>query len=78
MEFWDDDINNICDWEFVCDRIDIGGGRGYLIGDRATPYGVATIIIFIYREGGDGIVVWWCLFDIFDYFMDNICDCELV
>ena len=26
--FYDGDINNICDWEFVCDRIDIEGGRG--------------------------------------------------
>ena len=55
MEFYDDGINNICGWEIVCDRIDIGGGRGYLFDDKAAPYGVVTIIIFIYGEGGDGI-----------------------
>ena len=65
MDFYDEDINNICDWVFVCDRIDIGGGRGYLIVGKATPYGVATIIIFIYREGGVGIVLWSSLFDVY-------------
>ena len=57
MEFYNGNINNIYDWELVCDRIDIRGGRGYLIDDKAAPYGVVTIIIFIYGEGGDGIVV---------------------
>ena len=55
MEFYDGDIDNICDWELVCDRIDRGGGRGHLIDDKAAPYGVVTLIIFIYGEGGDGV-----------------------
>ena len=55
MDFYDVDIIIICDWELVCDRIDIGGGRGYLIDAKAAPYGVVTLIIFIYREGEDGI-----------------------
>ena len=39
----------------MCDRIDIGGGGGYLFGDKAAAYAVATIKIFIYGEGGDGV-----------------------
>ena len=58
MEFYNGNINNIYDWELVCDRMDIRGGRGWLIGDKAAPYGVATIIIFIYGEGGDGVGIW--------------------
>ena len=57
MDFYDIDINSICEWELVCDRIDIGGGRGHLIGGKAAPYGVVTIIIFIYGEGGDGVCI---------------------
>ena len=41
----------------MCDKIVIGRGRGHLIGDKAAPYGVETIIIFIYGEGGDGVGV---------------------
>ena len=55
MEFYDDDIDNICDWELVCDRVDRGGGRGHLIGAKAAPYGVITLIIFIYGERGGGV-----------------------
>ena len=62
MDFYDDDIDNICDWVLVCDRIDIGVGRGYLIVDKAVPYGVLTIIIYIYGEGGDGVGIGWYLY----------------
>ena len=62
MEFYDWYINNIYDRELVYDRIDREGGRGSLIGDKAAPYGVATIIIFVYGEGGDCIGIWWYLY----------------
>ena len=61
MEFYEGDINNIYGWEFVCDRMDVRGGRGWLIGEGAAPYGVAIIIIFVYGAGGDGIGIWWYL-----------------
>ena len=35
--------------------MDIRRGRGYIVGDKAAPYGVATRTIFIYGEGGDVI-----------------------
>ena len=65
MEFYNDDINNIYGWEFVCDRIDIEGGRGSLIGAKVAPYGVATIVIFVYGEGCEGIGIWWYLYVIY-------------
>ena len=37
--------------------INIRGGRGILIEDKATPYGVVAIIIFVYEEGGEGVGV---------------------
>ena len=55
MEFYNRNINNIYDWELVCDRMDIEGGRRYLIGDKAATYDVVIIIIFIYGEGVDGV-----------------------
>ena len=61
MEFCNEDINNIYGWEFVCDRMDVRGGRGWLIGVGAAPYGVATITIFVYGEEYDGIGIWWYL-----------------
>ena len=40
------------------DRIDIGGGRAVLIGDKAAPYDVVTRIIFVYERAGDSFVIW--------------------
>ena len=41
-------MDNMCNWRLVYGRIDMGGGGGIFIGGKATPYGVVTIIIFVY------------------------------
>ena len=47
----------------VCDRIDIEGGKGYLIGDKTAPHCVATIInIYLWRRRSmcyDNIHMWY-------------------
>ena len=56
-------MDNKSDWELVHDRIDIEGGRWVLIGDKAAPYGVVAMIIFVYEERGGCIDVRGYLYD---------------
>ena len=51
-------VDNIYDWRIVEDKIDIGRGKWILIGDKATPYDVATKIIFVYMKKVEVVVIY--------------------
>ena len=42
----------------VLDRIGVGHGREDILGGKAAPDGVAIGIIFVYWEGGGGVMLY--------------------
>ena len=64
MEFYIYCIDNKYVLRLGYDRIDVGGGKVILIGDKAAPYGVVAKIIFVWEEGGAGVDIWWYLYNV--------------
>ena len=52
------------DWRIVYDGIGIGGGWGIYIGDKEASYAVVAKVIFVYREGADGVSIGYYLYDV--------------
>ena len=61
----------ICDWGLVWDDIDIGDGTRDIMGGTAAPGSVVIQIIFVYWEGGVGVVL--CLYLYWDIYWEYIC-----